>query len=72
MPAKGGQGGTMGKLEGNVVMMCWNAYTVRLPKVQHRIQTVYNLFGSCFCPSYVLVLFGSCLFHVALSEDAVE
>ena len=26
MPAKGGQGGTMGKLEGNGVMTCWNAY----------------------------------------------
>ena len=27
MPAEGGQGGTMGKLEGNPgVMTCWNAY----------------------------------------------
>ena len=30
MPAEGGQGGTMGKLEGNGVMTCWNAYILWL------------------------------------------
>ena len=61
----------MGKLKGIGVMTWWNTFRkCNLDKQDPN--SVRNLFGSCFCLIYVLGLFGSCLSHVALSEDAVE